>query len=273
MSISRPAVETVTPIPSASCSRFAVPSSRSTVRARSWMTETPPSRSAARVEMPTTARATRSSVWSCAERAMTSLRAKLLSGNSLHRGCPTAVGHASHPSGRRRSVPDCLLSCAMERNRALERLTADLRRHPFAVDVAITALVVVVTVLLPAATYPNEAPAAYLGLLITVPLAWRRRAPIPAAAAMIVAGLLQLVVSPTLLVADVAVLPMIYALAAYAPRWAGRAGLGIGLLGSLLAGLRFYSYEATDALLVSVFTGGIAVVAAWALGDLRRARV
>src|SRR4051794_22156236 len=219
-----------------------------------------------------TARASRSSVWSCAERAMT--LPKLVSANSLHPGHPTTVGSRSHPSGRRRSVPDCLLSYAMERTLALERLTAALRRNPFAVDVALAAVVVLITVALPAPTYyGNEGSAVFLGLLLTVPLAWRRRAPIPAAAVMIVAGLLQLVVSPTLLVADVAVLPMIYALAAYAPRWAGRAGLGIGLLGALLAGLRYYAYAASDALPVSVVTGGIAVVAAWALGDLRRARV
>ena len=161
----------------------------------------------------------------------------------------------------------------MERTQAPERLTATLRRHPFAVDVALTAAVVLVTVLLAAPAYPEARSSLLLGLLMVVPLAWRRRAPIPAAAVMIVAGLLQLAVSPTLLLADVAVLPMIYALAAYAPRWAGQAGLGIGLAGALLAGLRYFSYAASDALLVSVVTGGVGVVAAWALGNLRRARV
>jgi signal transduction histidine kinase len=128
-------------------------------------------------------------------------------------------------------------------------------------------------VVLPGPAYEAGGQATLLGLLITVPLAWRRSAPIPAAAVMTVAGLMQLAVSPDLMVADVAVLPMIYALAAYAPRWAGQTGLGLGLFGAVLAGLRYYSPGAQDALLPSVLTGGIAVVAAWALGNLRRARV
>jgi signal transduction histidine kinase len=161
----------------------------------------------------------------------------------------------------------------MERTQAPERLTATLRRHPFAVDVALTAAVVLLTVLLPGPAYPDAASSFVLGLLITVPLAWRRTAPIPAAAVMIVAGLLQLAASPTLLAADVAVLPMIYALAAYAPRWAGQTGLGIGLVGAVLAGIRYYAPGAQEALLASVVTGGVGVVAAWALGNLRRARV
>jgi signal transduction histidine kinase len=161
----------------------------------------------------------------------------------------------------------------MERTQGPERLTATLRRHPFAVDVALTAAVVLVTVLLPGRAYPEAGLSLLLGLLMVVPLAWRRRAPIPAAAVMIAAGLLQLAVSPTLLFADVAVLPMIYALAAYAPRWAGQAGLSVGLFGAVLAGVRYYSLGAQDALLASVVTSGVGVVAAWALGNLRRARV
>jgi signal transduction histidine kinase len=161
----------------------------------------------------------------------------------------------------------------MERTQAPERLTATLRRHPFAVDVALTGVVVLLTVLLPGPAYPDAGISVVLGLLITIPLAWRRSAPIPAAAVMIVAGLLQLAVSPTLLLADVVVLGMIYALAAYAPRWAGQAGLVTGLVGAVLAGIRYYAPEAQDALLASVVTGGVGVVAAWALGNLRRARV
>ncbi|MGY1605238.1 sensor histidine kinase [Geodermatophilus sp. SYSU D00815] len=161
----------------------------------------------------------------------------------------------------------------MERTPALERLTARLRAHPFRVDVAIAAAVAFVTVLLPAGSYYQaEGTAAFFGLLLTAPLAWRRRAPVPAAAVVTVVGLLQLVALPYLVLADVAAPLMIYALAAYAPRWAARAGLGLGLLGALLAGLAYYSHDAGDALVGSVLAGGITVVAAWALGNLRRAR-
>jgi hypothetical protein len=66
---------------------------------------------------------------------------------------------------------------------------------------------------------------------------------------------------------------MVYALAAYAPRWAARAGLAVGLLGAVLAALRHFSGGASDSLLPTAGSIGVAVVAAWALGDLRRARM
>jgi len=58
----------------------------------------------------------------------------------------------------------------MERTQAPERLAAAMRRHPFAVDVALAAAVVVVTVLLPGPAYRDAGPALLLGLLISVPL-------------------------------------------------------------------------------------------------------
>jgi signal transduction histidine kinase len=163
----------------------------------------------------------------------------------------------------------------MEQTPALERLSASLRAHPFAVDVLIAAAVVLFTVVFPGPTYPAPEASLLLGLAFTVPLAWRRRAPVPAAAVMVVVGLLQVAVLPMLVFADVSALLMIYSLAAYAPRWAARTGLFVGLVGAVLAGLRYYAYYAdgVDPLVVAVVTGGISVVAAWALGDLRRARV
>jgi signal transduction histidine kinase len=66
---------------------------------------------------------------------------------------------------------------------------------------------------------------------------------------------------------------MVYALAAYGPRWAGRAGLALGLFGGVVASLRYFSANASDMLVISVGYIGVAVVAAWALGNLRRARM
>ncbi|TFV56553.1 sensor histidine kinase [Geodermatophilus sp. DF01-2] len=157
----------------------------------------------------------------------------------------------------------------MDGSPPLERPAAWLRDHPFAVDAGIAALVCFVTVLLPASSSIGEGPETAVGLLLTVPLAWRRRAPVPAAAVVVAAGLLQLVVVDTVLPADVAALAMIHALSAYAPRWAGRAGLVAGLVGAGLAAVRYFSPD----VLVSAGSIGVAVVAAWALGDLRRARV
>ncbi|MGY1706102.1 sensor histidine kinase [Geodermatophilus sp. SYSU D00697] len=162
----------------------------------------------------------------------------------------------------------------MDGHPPLARLETWLRAHPSGVDVGIAGLVWGLTVLLPYESYwPGAATAFVVGTLLTVPLAWRRRRPVRAAAAVVAAGLLELVVVDAFLAANVSALLMVYALAAHAPRWAGRAGLGVGLAGALLAGLRYFSLGASDALVPSAGSIGVAVVAAWALGDLRRARL
>lgn len=162
----------------------------------------------------------------------------------------------------------------MERSLAVERAARWARAHPFAVDCWLAAAVTFCTVVLPATSYWAQPTDAFLlGLFLTVPLAWRRRAPVAAAAAVIAVGLLELVVLETFLAANVAALVMIYALAAYAPRWASRGGLAVGLLGALLASLRYFSGGISAALVPTVLAIGVAVVASWALGDLRRARL
>ena len=159
-------------------------------------------------------------------------------------------------------------------DRPLDRLAAELRERPFAVDAALAALLFLVTVFLPLQGSATGAASALLvGLLLTVPLAWRRHAPVPAAAVIVAGGLLELVLVDRFLVTNVAVLVMLYSLAAYAPRWAGRAGLGLGLAGALLAALRYFYFGAVDGLLLTTGSIGVSVVAAWALGDLRRARM
>ncbi|MCW2703682.1 MAG: Two component integral rane signal transduction histidine kinase [Blastococcus sp.] len=162
----------------------------------------------------------------------------------------------------------------MERSPAVDRVGQWARAHPFAVDRWLAAAVVFCTVLLPAPGY-WEAPAysLLLGLLLTVPVAWRRRAPVAAAAAVVAAGLIQLVTLNSFLAADVAALFMIYALAAYAPRWASRGGLALGLFGALLAALRYFSTSFSAQLLPTTGAIAVAVVASWALGDLRRAQL
>jgi signal transduction histidine kinase len=158
--------------------------------------------------------------------------------------------------------------------RPLDRLATWLREHPTAVDAALAAGIFVVTVWAPTSGYyTGQAQAGFVGLLLTVPLAWRRRSPVGAATVVVSAGLLELFLAGHFLVANYAVLVMIYSLAAYAPRWAGRAGLAIGLLGALLAGGRYFSGGIGDTMVLATGAIGVAVVAAWALGDLRRARV
>lgn len=119
-----------------------------------------------------------------------------------------------------------------------DRTAERLRDHPFAVDAAIAAAVFLVTVVLSSPVYgPGEETASVIGLLLTAPLAWRRRAPVPAAAIVVAAGLLELRVVDSFLPANVSALAMVYALADYGPLWAGRTGLGVGLVGAFLAAL------------------------------------
>jgi signal transduction histidine kinase len=158
-------------------------------------------------------------------------------------------------------------------NRPLDQLTARLRAHAFAVDVALAGTLFLVTVLIPAQSY-DQSPAGsfFAGTLLVTPLAWRRRAPVPAAAVILVAGLLELVLAHEFLPANYAVLVMVYSLAAYAPGWAARTGLGLGLFGAVVAAVRYFA-SGSDALLLTAGSIGVTVVAAWALGDLRRARL
>ncbi|MGY1725493.1 sensor histidine kinase [Geodermatophilus sp. SYSU D01062] len=154
----------------------------------------------------------------------------------------------------------------------LEHLTTALRSRPFAVDVALTAALALV----PLVTFSGssgEGPAFVVSLLLLAPLAWRRRAPVPAAAAVAVAGLVELATVEVFLPANVAALVMVHALAAYAPRWASRAGLVLGLVGALLAALRWTPAASLDSLVVPAGAIAVSVVAAWALGRLRRSRL
>jgi signal transduction histidine kinase len=144
-----------------------------------------------------------------------------------------------------------------------------LQDRRFAVDAAVAAAVWLATVALP---FSSSGPAGFVvGLLLTVPLAWRRVAPVPAAAAVVVAGLVELAVVDQFLAANVAALVMIFALAAYGPRWAGPAGLVTGLFGAALAGVRYFSFGFGFDVLITTGAIGVSVVAAWALGNLRRA--
>ncbi|MGY1828612.1 sensor histidine kinase [Blastococcus sp. SYSU DS0541] len=162
----------------------------------------------------------------------------------------------------------------MERPPAAEGLVPWLRDRPFVVDAGLAAVIGLVTVVLPAGAYwPGEAAAFVVGVLLVAPLAWRRRAPVHAAAAVVAAGVLELVVVDQFLAANCAALVMVYSLAGYAPRWASQAGLGIGLAGAALAALRYFGGGLTESTILTAGAIGVSVVAAWALGDLRRARL
>ncbi|MCO7221770.1 sensor histidine kinase [Klenkia sp. PcliD-1-E] len=171
----------------------------------------------------------------------------------------------------------------MDETQPLSRTGDALRAHPFAVDVGIAVLVGVVVLGLGGRGTGGAADVLVsLGLL--APLAWRRTAPVPAAAAVVVVGLAQVALTSTFVAANVAVPMMVYALAAYAPRWASRAGLALGLVGAAVAALRYFgglyfgdgSSSYGRGLLDLVVTAGaigVLVVACWAIGSVKRGRI
>jgi len=164
----------------------------------------------------------------------------------------------------------------------LERLSGWLRDRTFVVDVAIAAGLFLLTVLFPLVGLGAGTDALawfVIGSLLVVPLAWRRRRPVRATAVVVAAGLLELVASDDFLLPNVAVLVMVYSLAAYSSRRTGLLGLGIGLFAALLAAFRYFDYSSygyASGLAQTLFVAasiGVLVVATWALGDLRRARL
>ena len=90
---------------------------------------------------------------------------------------------------------------------------------------------------------------------------------------MVAVGLLELILLPEFLAANVAALIMVYALAAYSTRWAAQAGLAAGLVGAGLAAVRYWGSGIADSVVPVAGAIGVSVVAAWALGNLRRARL
>ena len=152
------------------------------------------------------------------------------------------------------------------------------RAHPFRVDLTLVVAALVAGFALAGSVGGPVEVLVTLGLV--VPLAWRRVAPVPAAVAVLVVGLLQVLLTDQFLLANVAVPMMVYALAAYGPRWAERAGLVLGVLGAVVAALRYfgsgdaYGYgRGLFEFAVTVGAIGVLVVASWSMGLVKRGRL
>ncbi|MER1997320.1 MAG: histidine kinase [Arthrobacter sp.] len=171
-----------------------------------------------------------------------------------------------------------------------QRLYAWTQANPFKVDLAgaLTATLFFAFPLL--LTGPGTTLEFLLSAAICLPLAWRRTRPVPAAAVMAAACLIQLPTVPeTGLPADIFVLVMVHALAAYAPRWASLGGLALALIGGVLVIFQYLVRPSSTFIgepgMVSAPTTGmigfwiIALVAVeavvlvcWTFGDLTRTR-
>lgn len=153
------------------------------------------------------------------------------------------------------------------------------RSHRFAVDFAGMIVLWAFTAL----TVFGGVPSFILSTLLVVPLAWRRSRPVATGVAIAVVAVTQWTLGVTPFFADVAVILVVYSLAAYAPRWASLGGLGLAMLGAIMLITRFYgitrdttgsSFTIADlpynAILVILVW--FMVLFSWTLGDLTRTR-
>lgn len=117
-----------------------------------------------------------------------------------------------------------------------------------------------------------------LSLGIVVPAAWRRTRPVLAGSLTAFFCLLQVLICDTPLAADVMALAAVFALAAYAPRWASLGGLGLAVVGGVLFVVRYFGLPLTSPS-VELARYALALVAveamvlvSWTFGDLARIR-
>ncbi len=109
---------------------------------------------------------------------------------------------------------------------------------------------------------------------MVIPVIFRRKYPVQGFAVAAVAGALQLIVFPEPVGSDLAILLLLYTLAAYRPRRVSIAGLAVCLIGAVTA-VGVWAPSGVGAidriLLATVLFSGTALVA-WVLGDSMRYR-
>lgn len=106
---------------------------------------------------------------------------------------------------------------------------------------------------------------------LVLPLAVRRTAPAWCGGLVAGTSLVQWALGMPIQLAQVGVLVALYALAAYAPRWASRGGLVLGLAGGPMAAVRYFGFDAVAMGVIAIGVCALAL-AAWSLGDLQRVR-
>jgi signal transduction histidine kinase len=152
-------------------------------------------------------------------------------------------------------------------------LYAWLRRHPQLVDGVLAALLAAAGIA--SALAAGNAALIPVGLGLSAPVIFRRAHPVSAFAVVIVIGAYQVVANIHTSTADIAILIMLYTLAAYAPRRISVPGLVICLAGAAVALVRWWAptHISTGAWLTTatmVFAGP--TLLAWVLGDSMRYR-
>ena len=147
-----------------------------------------------------------------------------------------------------------------------------LSRHPKLVD-GVLALVLAVIGLPAAGPAPRSAVSWLAWPMLFVPVVLRRRYPVAAFAVAVTGGALQVLFDVRPSGSDLAILVLIYTLAAYRPRRLSVPGLGVCLIGSITAVARFSPPRAV----LHWILGGLVIfcgtaLIAWVLGDSMRYR-
>jgi len=158
-------------------------------------------------------------------------------------------------------------------------------RHRFAVDFVLMAvlwLVVSPFSIMTSGPYDNTFSSAFMGIVfgtaLILPLAWRRTRTVMAGSIIAVVAILQWALHVQPMPANVAVPLIVYALAAFGPRWASLGGLALALIGSIMLVTRFF-YNLTSTSLADLPYGAVLVLVVWMLvlfswtaGDLTRTK-
>ncbi|MFE5911975.1 sensor histidine kinase [Streptomyces wedmorensis] len=160
----------------------------------------------------------------------------------------------------------------------MQRLYDFLRRHPTGVDTFWAVVLLGFSLLWVGSTYPaadHPVAAGAVGVLFSLVVALRRRAPEKMLLLAVALGIVQLVFGLVPFVADFAMLVIIFTVAAHdGPRWASRLALVGGLCAATLSQLR-WPMEGTDSGAAKIFFTVIMTVPfalAWVLGDSLRTR-
>ncbi len=153
-------------------------------------------------------------------------------------------------------------------------LYAWLRRNPELADGVLALLVLGAGSAFVPGTWARNPALLPVMLLLGVPVIFRRAKPVAAFATVIVVGLLQLLVSPLPTGGDIAVMVLLYTLAARRPRRESLLGLAACLVGAGVACVRwgvFHHGKPVTELIVAALLSAMPLVA-WLLGDSVRWR-
>ncbi|MHA7303873.1 sensor histidine kinase [Arthrobacter sp. TMN-49] len=159
------------------------------------------------------------------------------------------------------------------------------RRHRFAVDFVLMALLWLTAMplsLLSGGAYDDQFADAIAGAIfataLIVPLAWRRTRTVMAGMIIAAVAILQWALDVQPMPANIAVPLIVYALAAFGPRWASLGGLALALIGGVLLVTRYF-YNLTSNSMADLPYGAVLILMVWVLvmfswtaGDLTRTK-